>query len=381
MRFVLLALTLFVSSAAAQCTSKLVSSGAYGPAQGASGPARYVVYMPQPASCFNGKMILYAHGYVSPGSSPNAWLDQVILPDGTSLPAILNGYGFGFAASSFSKDGLSIPEGIQDTKALKNVISGLAISPQRYYITGISEGGLVTTKSIEDDPSFEGGLAVCSPIGDFRRQLDYFGDARVLFDYFFPGVLGKPWTAENSSIPPELAEKWTSVYEPAIRQAVNANFLATYQYVVTANISLGFNFSNAADAITAILRYNAFALNDARATLHGNPYDNIGRTYSGSFNDGLLNATVARFAADSAALTRLPAYETTGLLRNPLVSLHTIFDPLVPYWHEGLYQTKVNSHGRSAEFTQLPSFNYGHCAVTSNEAVTSLVILLLKTWL
>lgn len=381
MRFVLLALTLFVSSAAAQCTSKLVSSGTYGTAQGASGPARYVVYMPEPASCFNGKMVLYAHGYINPGSPANRWLEHFTLPDGTTLPSILNGYGFGFAASSFSKDGLAIQEGIQDTKALTNVISSLSISPQKYYITGASEGGLITAKSMEEDPSYVGGLAVCGPVGDFRKQINYFGDGRVLFDYFFPGILGKRWTPENATVPSDLADKWTTVYEPAIRQAVNANFLATYQYVVTANIPLGFNFSNAADAITQVLRYSAFSYNDARATLHGNPYDNIGRTYSGSFNDGLLNTAVARFAVDSSALGYLAGYETTGLLRNPLVTLHTIFDPQVPYWHEGLYQTKVNSRGRSAEFTQLPSFNYGHCEITSNEAVVSLVILLLKSGL
>jgi len=45
---------------------------------------------------------------------------------------------------------------------------------------------------------------VCGPIGSFQQQIDYLGDARVLFDYFFPGVLGAAWTQSNITIPAEL---------------------------------------------------------------------------------------------------------------------------------------------------------------------------------
>ena len=38
-------------------------------------------------------------------------------------------------------------------------------------------------------------LALCGPVGDFAGQIDYLGDFRVLFDYFFPGVIpGDRWT-------------------------------------------------------------------------------------------------------------------------------------------------------------------------------------------
>jgi hypothetical protein len=40
-----------------------------------------VVFMPQPITCYNGDIILYAHGYVSPGAPPDAWLTQLGLPD------------------------------------------------------------------------------------------------------------------------------------------------------------------------------------------------------------------------------------------------------------------------------------------------------------
>jgi hypothetical protein len=382
MRKILIALALVLPAlAAAQCTSKLVSSGVYGTAQGASGNAQYVLYMPQPSTCYNGIVLLYAHGYVAVGSPSGTWLSQLQLPDGSNIPAIANSLGFGFAASSYSKDGLAILQGIQDTRALINVFHDLSIPVQNVFITGASEGGLVTAKSIEADPSYSGGVAVCGPIGSFRQQVNYLGDARVLFDYFFPGVLGKtPWSPNNITIPAELMADWTSIYAPAIRNAVNANPLATFQFLITSNITVGLNFANAADAIVAAIWYNVFATNDARATLRGNPYDNIGHYYQGSLDDVRLNASVARFAVDSAAVVEMSKYETDGVLINPLVTLHTTADPVVPYWHETLYQAKVQSHNKLANLNQLPAFAFGHCNVNAGEAELALGLMILN-WL
>jgi hypothetical protein len=359
-------------SLSAQCSSSLVSSGT-------NGGAQYVVYMP-PLNCYNGDMILFAHGYVPVGAPANAWLSQLALPDGTSLPSLLNSLGFGFAASGFSKDGLAIVQGIQDTKGLTNVIRGLSIPVHKYFVTGESEGGLIALKSVESDPTYSGGLAVCGPVGSFQQQMNYFGDVRVLFDYFFPGIL----TSAGGSaidIPPVLMANWATVYEPLVRHAVNSNFFATLQLISTANIPIGLSYANAADAITGALWYNIFATNDAKMTLGGNPYDNIGRTYHGSFNDRRLNALVARFAEDPAVLTQLPNYETTGLLHDPVVTLHNLADPIVPYWQEPLYAAKVQFQGDSAELSQIPVLRYGHCNVSTTDAKAALLLLLLKAGL
>jgi hypothetical protein len=289
----------------------------------------------------------------------------------------VNGAGFGFAASSFSKQGLAILQGEQDTNALRNVIGALPIPVTRYLAGGASEGGLIATKLVEDQPIFRGGLSVCGPVGSFRKELNYIGDARVLFDYFFPGVL----TSAGGSainIPPALIIGWDSVYEPAVRNAIAHNPFATLQLISTANIAIGLNFSNAADAIVDVLKYNVFATDEAEVTLGGNPFDNIGRHYTGSFNDARLNALVARFAATPAATAALLSYETTGLLSDPVVTLNNLADPLVPYSQVLLYAAKVAAQGRSAEFAQVPSLRYGHCNLSANEAKLALGLLLLK---
>jgi hypothetical protein len=361
----LLLLTLLPVTLSAQCSSSLAASN-----QGAG--TQFVVYMP-PASCFNGDVILYAHGYVAQGSPANAWQSQLSLPDGTNLPALVNGLGFGFAASGFSKQGLAILQGVEDTAALTTAIQSLNIPVRKYFVTGASEGGLITAKLIEENPLFRGGVAVCGPVGDFQRQINYFGDVRVLFDYFFPGVLpGSP-----INIPPDLMTNWTTKYEPAVIAALQANPLATLQLINVANIPIGLSLSNAGPSITAVLWYNVFATDDAVATLGGNPYDNIGRLYHGSFNDARLNATVARFAA-AAPQSEILKYDTTGVLSDPLVTLHTIFDPVIPYWQETLYGAKVQAEGRSSELTQLPALSYGHCNIAAADAEGALLALVLK---
>jgi hypothetical protein len=180
------------------------------------------------------------------------------------------------------------------------------------------------------------------------------------------------------NIPPALIMNWTTVYEPAVRKAVNSNFLATLQLISTANIPIGLSFRNTADAIVSALWYNVFATTDAQITLGGNPYDNIGTVYRGSLNDARLNAMVARFAASPTAVSSLHEYETTGLLRDPLVNLHTTADPVVPFWQETLYKAKVQSTGSSSELVQIPALRYGHCNVNGTEAKAALLIMLLK---
>jgi hypothetical protein len=357
---------------AAQCTSAAPVAGT------TSGGAPYVIYMPSPASCYNGDMVLFAHGYVPVGSPAGTWEQQLNLLDGTSLPGLLNSLGFGFAASGFSKDGLAILQGIQDTKNLVTAI-GQTTPVHKYFITGASEGGLIAALSVETDPTYSGGVAVCGPLGSFQKQINYFGDVRVLFDYFFPGILTSfGGTAVN--IPSTLMAAWPSLQTP-ITKAINSNPLAALQLINVAQIPIGLNLNNAAPAILDALWYNVFATNDANSTLQGNPYGNTNTVYKGSLNDKRLNAMVARFSEGAGPLANVPKYETTGRLHDPLVTLHTTADPVVPFWQETLYNTKVQSTGSSSELVQIPAIAFGHCNVTAGEAEAALLTMLLKAGL
>jgi hypothetical protein len=237
----------------------------------------------------------------------------------------------------------------------------------------------VAAKSIEEDAgSYAGGLAVCGPVGSLQKQFNYFDDVRVLFDYFFPGVLTSAG-GTAIDIPPALIENWFTQYEPAVIEAVNSNPLATLQLVSTAQIETGLNPSNAASGIADVLWYNVFASNNAHIVLGGNPYDNTNTVYKGSFDDAKLNRLVERYSATGTALSNIATfYETTGMLHDPLVTLHTLADPIVPFWQEPLYAAKVLSRGGNSELVEIPALAYGHCNVTATQAETALSIMLLK---
>lgn len=327
--------------------------------------ALYLICVP---SNWNGKLIVYAHGYVAP-NEPLA--NQITLPDGTSIADAVQFLGYAFATTSYSRNGLAVLNGIESIVDLVDIFQTQKGAPQSIYLLGASQGGLVTALTVELWPHvFDGGLAVCGPYGDFAAQLDYFTDARVLFDYFFPNLLdGTP-----ISIPQPLIDNWTDVYTTTVRPALldTANASRVDQLLAVASIPYNTDqnddISDAeakATAVADVLWYNVMGTNDGNATLGGNPYNNQAKVYSGSADDVALNQGVQRISADAAALAQIAArYQASGNLRIPLVTMHTTADPIVPYSQAGLYQTKVTGQGRGDYYDHIQVQGYGHCVFT-----------------
>jgi hypothetical protein len=128
-----------------------------------------------------------------------------------------------------------------------------------------------------------------------------------------------------------------------------------------------------------VLGYNIFATNDAEDKLGGQPFGNRWRFYWGSWNDWRLNRKVNRFRADSNALQEIDRYyQTSGKLSTDLVTLHTTGDPLIPYWHNALYMSKVLARGSLHNYVHIPIFRYGHCNFKAYEVALGLAVLYWK---
>jgi pimeloyl-ACP methyl ester carboxylesterase len=247
-------------------------------------------------------------------------------------------------------------------------------APVRTHIAGVSEGGLVATLLAERAPQvFSSAWAGCGPIGNFRRQINYLGDFRVLFDYFFPGAIpGSP-----IDIPPQVIANWDKVYVPDITARLIANPGRALELMRTAKAAYDpSNPATVVDTTIDALWYNVFGTNDAIAKLGGNPYGNRLTWYFGSSNDLRLNLLVRRFNASPAALNALRPYETSGNLSVPVVTLHTTLDEVVPFGHELLYLAKVDTFDRG-RFVPIPVGRYGHCNFTTNEIAVSLLLAVL----
>jgi pimeloyl-ACP methyl ester carboxylesterase len=326
-----------------------------------------------PASGWNGSLVLWGHGYIA----FNAPLDvqHLQLPDGSSLPDLVQSLGFAFATTSYRQNGLAILEGVDDMRELIAAFRQAHGAPVHTYMVGASEGGIITTLLQERSPELiSGALAMCGPIGNFREQIAYYGDFRVLFDYFFPGVLpGSP-----IAIPNEVIAGWESIYVPAIKQALAANPAAAKQLIATSKAAIDHSDPSTIETTTlSLLWYSVFATNDGSAKLGGNPYDNRSRVYFGSSNDFRLNLRVARFRADPAAVAAMQAYETSGRVTRPLIVLHTTGDQIIPIWHEVLYTIKARPSGQG-HLTPVPILRYGHCNFTATEMLGAFGLLVLQ---
>ncbi|HAJ37244.1 MAG TPA: hypothetical protein DCL15_16360 [Chloroflexi bacterium] len=326
--------------------------------------ARYRICLP--AGFWNGDLVVYAHGYVSPNAPVGLPEDQLTI-GGVAIADVITLQGYAFAASSYRRNGLSILEGIDDLVELVDLFAARHGAPHRVLLTGVSEGGAITVLALERHPEvFDGGLALCGPYGDFQRQVDYFTEFRTVFDYFFPGVIpGAPIT-----VPSELLTTWeTTYYSTTVKPLLldPANALSVTQIVsVTGAVVDASAFPTSTEAtFDRLLWYNVLSTNDAKAQLGGNPFGNLTRVYTGALDDAALNQGVFRTAAAPAATMAIQQhYETSGRLRVPLITLHTLHDDVTPYWHTTAYAQKVVAAGSAPLYEHRAVDAFGHCNFT-----------------
>jgi pimeloyl-ACP methyl ester carboxylesterase len=326
-----------------------------------------------PAS-WNGNLVLYAHGYVRPGLPVALPNDQI---GGQNIESTVNGLGYAYATTSYRANGLVVPEATEDLAELETTVRTLyRPDPVKTVVVGVSEGGLISALAAERHPDqFDGALAACGPVGSFRKQLDYFEDFRVVFDYLFPGVIPGPAV----QVPDAVTAHWDDLYAPAVAAAILLHPTAARELIRITNAPVASdNLTDIAVSAVGILWYNVIGSSNAQARLGGQPFDNSARVYAGSSNDVALNAGVARFIADPVALANLAEFETTGNLSVPVVTLHTTGDPIVRLEQESLYADKVSHAGATARLSQSAVTRYGHCAFQGTELLAAFSTLVGK---
>ena len=337
----------------------------------------YRICMPPPGE-YNGDLMIWAHGFQDAGTPVEIPEDQLCLDD-FCIPDLVNGLGFGFATNSYSKTGLAVRQGMADIIDLVDIYAAEKGQPTNVYLVGASEGGVITALLVEGRPDlFDAGIAACGPVGDFPYQINYFGDARVVFDYFFPGLIpGDPFDP-----PQDLVEGWKLYYELVVKPVVfqPANLDRLNQLVAVARLPFDSSryLETVEESLADVLRYSVVNFHDATQTLGGFPYDNQFRWYSGSNNDLVLNLAIPRVAADPAAVIEMETfYDTSGDLEAPLITLHTTRDQQVPFFHELLYLGKtIESGAFLTRHVNLTADRYGHCEFTTAEVLLAVTLML-----
>lgn len=345
----------------------------------------YVVCFP-PSLLWNRDLVIFAHGYefAYPPAPPRLGEEQWVIPIGDGrtilLPELVNLLGFGFATTSYSKNGLAVLQGVDEVKALAAAVRAQKPLLRNVYIVGASEGGLVTTLSMERNADvFKGGLALCGPVGDFRKQINYWGDFRAGFDAFFPGLL----PPDAVTIPEPLMADWIaspSLAQGAVLAALadpaNASKVGRLLALTQAPVDPA-DPSTAAATTLGILTYNVLATNEARVELARGLPDPV-QPYDNSANLALLAAGAQLYTASPNTAAAVAPYQTSGALTKALVNLHTTGDPIVPIWHQALYAAKAQAAGMRANLTVLPIQRYGHCAFKPAEILFAFAWMLYR---
>ena len=382
---------------AAVRTSKVTTPGT-GPwarvVEGETGPGSlYALYIP---ANWNGDAIYYAHG-IRPPLAPITLGDQ---DNFFEVRDALGALGFAFAYSSFSENGLAVKDGAQRTHQLRGLLnSELPGKPGRNYVTGYSLGALVALELGERFPGqYDGVLAMCGMVGGTPRELQYVGDVRALFDYYYPGVL----PGDVISVPA------TPLTIPEVQgrviAAITANPLGLYAIASTAQTPLAFApigsvgdptspaFQSLVGSLITALYYQLLGTPDVLGRTHGHsPYDNRNTVYT----MGTLvapapvpSALIASMIAASNGTPVVPGvtryditpdaqnyldryYVPTGRLTIPVVSVHNFWDPLVPFFHEQALAQITASAGASNMLLQRGVPNYGHCNFSTPLVVSS----------
>ena len=116
--------------------------------------AKYLIEVPSP---WNGTLLLYSHGYVTPGSANPA---QDVGDPGTRAFLLAN--GFALAGSSYATTGWAIHEALVDQIAVLDLFNAQVGQPTRTIAWGHSLGGIITAGLIQRNPQrFDAALPMC----------------------------------------------------------------------------------------------------------------------------------------------------------------------------------------------------------------------------
>jgi pimeloyl-ACP methyl ester carboxylesterase len=388
--------------------------------EGERGGARYKVQLP---ATWNGTLLIYSHGYrqaqpVPPNNDPvdtsaaNAPSDEVA--------AELLKQGYALVGSSYKTNGYAVLDGVAANEDLYNWFKKDVGNPERVYVWGHSMGGLITQTFAEKHPDWvDGVIPMCGLLAGTNMNLDLGLDVT--------------YALKTLGIVPELQLTDFASFDEAV-----ANFETAYDAIMAAArdtkdgvpklIAIGAltdapartktydgsdpvsSVSAAVEGLITSVGYGTFGRWEIEQRVGGNPSTNVDADYGSRIDadEAKLIETIApgklasikqalddgeRVDSDPAARTKADGLgNPTGQIKDPTLTIHTAYDPLVLVQNERVFARRLNSaSGRESDAVQLytvPPMKYpqnpgapygaGHCNFTKDEHLG--VVALLDDW-
>ncbi|WP_330273864.1 hypothetical protein OG205_45170 [Lentzea sp. NBC_00516] len=333
--------------------------------QGVHRHSAYVVEVP---AKWNGRLAMWAHGYRGTGTV------LTVDPPAYGLRTRMLGQGYAWAASSYYSNGYDVRAGVTATHDLAQHFGTLVARPKEVFVAGVSMGGHVIGRSLEQYPGFyDGALPMCGVLGD-HELFDFFLDYQ-LTSQALAGIRAYPIPADYpTAVVPRIQEKLgltglvpggpDTVTERGAQFRANVVELSggprpgstpAFAYWKDFLFSLA---SPANDSAPLALDPGRLATNLGTRYRPNTPVD--------------LNREVRRVAPRdwrtrlSPALTEVPGI--AGRPQVPVLSLHGLGDLFVPFSMEQDYRADVARHGQSKLLVQRAIRTVDHCEFSPAEA-------------
>ena len=335
---------------------------------------------------WNGKLVMYAHGYAGEGNALGV--------TNPSIRRYLLQNGYAWAASSYSKNFYDVRAGVEDTNNLALNFNTIAkangrtlAAPSKTYITGHSMGGHITAAAIEDEAyatanhkqKYDGAVPMCGVVGD-TDLFDYFAGAQIAAQaltgqaqHAFTGwadIEVQVRTALFSTFP-DAANPYATITPTnptgMAYLSIIQNLTGGQRPMFIPGFTSGGSFSpvwgvfGGDGTVNGILNKSVVDTNRFTYTIAGQP----------ALSEQ-INAAAQKLTAEPDAnrlrtdgLRWIP--KANGDIHIPVVTLHTLGDMYVPFSMEQIYNQRVAAKGNSQWLVQRAIRGISHCDFTVAE--------------
>src|ERR1700730_14520230 len=364
--------------------------------------ATYLIQVP---AAWNGTLVLYSHGYVTPGS-PNPATDVGDPLTGQWL--LSNGYAL--AGSSYATTGWALQQAIPDQLATLNTFDRRVGTPTRTIAWGHSLGGMITAALLQVAPGrFTAALPMCGVlaggVGTWNEALDSAVAVQQLLgptsglqvvniaapttnlgiaEALLATAQATPQGRARIALASALGDL-SGWFDPASPQPAATDYVSqeANQFLWQSQVDGPFAFALRAElearaggnaSWTAGVNFTAqLALSIDKAEVQA-LYSAAGLSLTADL--ATLQAS-APITADPAAVSYLTKYIVyNGDLDRPVLTLHTTGDGLVVNQDEQAYRNVSEDAGDGQMLREGYVHRAGHCTFTPAETIAAFQALI-----
>jgi hypothetical protein len=349
---------------------------------------------------WNGTLLVYGHGYRDKADHPGEVDNRTAeLAPNPALATVLLAQGYALSGSAYKDNGWAVEEGTQDLKNVVTYFRDNITKPDRTILWAFSMGTVIGFDSMERFGGiYDGALCGCAVGAGAPQSWDSAGDLALAYDTLF----GMPSAWGTFGDVRDDIDFESEVQPKLIAEVTNSNNFPKFEFIrlVVGTPGRGINPPPPPAFYPGWLFTDMFFSLEARSELErraGGPIvQNLNRNYSLTPAEKMYLASFGIPAAvidgwllqmNGQRYVNAPNYSRnyvehnanySGKIKNPVLTMHTVIDPLVTVSQEAEYAETVNKAGRSRSLFQTYTNSNGHCNFTGPQLITA--VNAINTW-